>query len=163
MAMRQQLFEQPDDRDLSVKDKVEKEFAEQIDRILRQIEVVNNKQTEITVQINTIKSAVDFLRQVVNSEEDPKKKRRYYELIASNIEILVKLYTVWKEFEDVKCRYYRDCSDLIARKNRIVNIELEKLQKDMDTSVILAEAAKNVELTNELSNDEVLRDPKYEI
>ena len=148
---------------LTPKQLIGNEFNERAEELQRQIESITVRQTEILTHIKTLESAINFLRQNVKNERDHKQRARYYELISHNIELLSKLYSVWKEFEDVKNRYYREGNNLLISKVRILNIELEKLEKDVDDSILLYQAINELRRDNVIDDDSILKDKKYQI
>jgi len=153
---------------LSQKELIAKELDERTEQLNREIELITIRQTEIQAHIHNLENVIKHFKQMIKVEKDPDKRSRFHNVISHNIELLAKLYSVYREFEDTKNKFYKEGNTLVLSKIRITNIELDKIQKEIDdTNILLAqltESAFRSKNTNPIADsDEVLKDQKYQI
>jgi len=161
------MFDEREEQEkLTQKESIAKEIDNKIERIDEEIEVITVRQTEIINHIQKLENAIQHFSNLIEIEKDRDKRSRYYNIISHNIELLAKLYSVYREFEDVKNKYFKESNDLLISKIRIINIELEKIQKDIeDTNLLLSQMVDNFNNNqqNIKESDDLLKDQKYEI
>ena len=153
---------------LSQKELIAKELDERTEQLNREIELITIRQTEIQAHIHNLENVIKHFKQMLKVEKDPDKRSRFHSVISHNIELLAKLYSVYREFEDTKNKFYKEGNTLVLSKIRITNIELDKIQKEIDdTNILLAQltesAFKSKNTNSIIDSDEILKDQKYQI
>jgi len=158
-----------ENEELSQKELISKELDERTDQLAREIELITIRQTEIQLHIQNLENVIKHFKQLIKVEKDPDKRSRYHSIISHNVELLAKLYSVYREFEDTKNKFFKEGNTLILSKIRITNIALDKIQKKIgDSNMLLAQLAEmtfksNNKETHLIQEDEILKDQRYEI
>jgi len=111
---------------------IRKDYDDHRDELKKQISVVELRQNEIQNYIMDLDANVVYLRAMIQTEKDAQKSKAYRGAIASNIDLLVKLYSVNKEYEDVKVKYYKESSTTLNLKHRLIEIDIRKINEKMD-------------------------------
>ncbi len=151
------------------KELISEDFRQEKVQLEREIVNIEMKQTELQVHISDLEVANSGLKNLIKTEKDPVKKSKYYAAIRSNIELVAKIYSAYKDFESIKFSYRKEISTLTQNKNRIIYIELEKIKAQPpgteDLTMILkslVESSKSVK-ENLLERVSVEEDSKYNL
>jgi len=113
-------------------DFIETDFTEQKKKLEKQIIGVELKQQEIQKHIADIDSNIQYLNQYLQSEQDKEKQRIIRGAIAKNIELIAKLYSVNREYEDVKVKYFKDISSNIYQMHHLVSVDIRRIDEKVD-------------------------------
>lgn len=116
-------------------DYVETDFAGQKKKLEKSIAGVELKQQEIQKYIIDIDSNINFLQGLLPNEKDKEKSRIIRGAISKNIELLARLYSVNREYEDVKVKYFKNISDDLYKMHHLIGVEIRKIDekvKDID-------------------------------
>lgn len=103
----------------------------------KQISGIELKQQEIQNYITTIDNAVNQLEQMIHQEQNSAQPnydriRGLRTAISKNVELISALYNSYKEFENVKFRYYKEINDNNYKTNRLIELELKKVDNQTD-------------------------------
>ncbi|HQF37201.1 MAG TPA: hypothetical protein PLL26_06225 [Candidatus Dojkabacteria bacterium] len=136
------------------KENIANDFTLQKQLLERQIDSLNQKILAVQSHVLTLEQANRVLEQMAQSERDGIQKSKYYGAIRNNIELLTKLYSVIKEFEDVKFRYHKEIDDVLNNKFRLIAVEIRRIDEKIGeaTSFNLIEFFEK--LSNTFSNSE---------
>lgn len=116
-------------------DFVETDFSSQKTKIEKSIVGVELKQQEIQKYIADIDNNINFLQGLLPAEKDKEKARMIRGAISKNIELLARLYSVNREYEDVKVKYFKNISDDLYKMHHLIGVEIRKIDekvKDID-------------------------------
>jgi prefoldin subunit 5 len=107
------------------------------DSLQRQISSLELKQQELQNYIATIDTGIRQLENMINQEQKQQQPnfQRIQGLriaVSKNVELITGLYTCYKEFENVKQRYYKEINDNTFRGHRLIELELSKLNQKVD-------------------------------
>ena len=151
---------------------VNKDFDSQRDLLSKQIANIELRQQEIQLHMAAIEAANQHLDLLIRQEQDKRKKTSYYSARLQNIEILGKLFSIYREFEDVKFKYHSNVSDLIYKIHKLIEVDIKKANKNIDEND-LGEVFKKLLTINSDNNiannqiqNEVLDDiklPEYQL
>lgn len=108
-------------------EQVSSEFELEVQRLEKEILNIEMKQTEIQNHISDLENANSGLKQMIKTESDNGKRAKYYGAIKSNIELIAKMYSAYKDFEGVKFNYRKEVSALVQNKNRLIHVDLPKI------------------------------------
>lgn len=108
---------------------IEQDFATQKKELQNSISGVKIKQQEIQKYIADIDSNVQYLQGLLPSEKDKEKSRLIRGAISKNIDLLAKLYSVNREYEDVKVKYFKNISDDLYKMHHLVSVEIRKIDE----------------------------------
>lgn len=108
---------------------IRNEFNSDKESLEEQIEHINLIEHKINHLIYDLEAANQHLQTLLQSEKDQNKKKNYHTAIAYNIERLTKLYSVLREYQDTKYKYYSTISDLTFKKNKLLYIDLSKVNE----------------------------------
>jgi hypothetical protein len=100
----------------------------------KQIDILDQKILQLQSHILTVETANSKMEHMAQNEKDPVKRSKIYAAMRYNIELLVKLYSVIKEYEDVKFRYNKEINEVVYNKYHLVAIELRKIEKNIDST-----------------------------
>ena len=131
--------------------------------ILKEIELINSRQIELQSLIADLEHANINLKQLVEQEQDKKKKGFLYSIISKNIELITRLYSSYREFEDTKQRYLKELSENNYKYERIL-LDRQRLEQRMSESSeevlevfkLLAENKINVNDTNNTTTNNTI-------
>jgi len=151
---------------------VNKDFDSQRDLLSKQIANIELRQQEIQLHMAAIEAANQHLDLLIRQEQDKRKKASYYSARLQNIEILGKLFSIYREFEDVKFKYHSNVSDLIYKIHKLIEVDIKKANKNIDENdlgevfkKLLTMNSDNNIANNQIQN-EVLDDiklPEYQL
>ena len=118
--------------------KIWKDINVNSDNLKRQISALELKQQELQNYIATIDSGIVQLERMVNQEQNNPQPnyQRIQSLrgaISKNVELITGLYTCYKEFENVKHKYFKEINDNTFRGHRLIELELKKVNQKVDT------------------------------
>jgi len=113
-------------------DNVRKSFVKTEEQLGKQVTSIENKQIELQNYMTTIDNAISHMEQMVAKEQQTANPnhdriRGLRASITKNVELITKLYDSYKEFESVKFRYHKELSDNNYRKQRLIELELKKM------------------------------------
>jgi len=140
-------------------DNVKDSFIKTEEQLEKQIVHIEYKQSELQNYITTIENSVSSMEQMITKEQQSSKPsydriRGLRTSIAKNVELIVKIYDSYKEFESVKFRYHKELSDNNYRRQRLIELELKKMD---DRSNSLGQEFYNImrNLTGLQKNDSI--------
>jgi len=111
------------------KDNIASDFTSQKQLLEKQIDSLNQKILAVQSHVVTLEQANRVLEQMTQSERDGVQRAKYYGAIKNNIELLAKLYSVIKEFEDVKFRYHKEIDEVLNNKFRLIAVEIRRIDE----------------------------------
>lgn len=154
-------------------DHITEEFDIQKDLLERQIIGIELRQQEIQSHITSIEAANNQLDIMINQEKDNRKKGSYFAAKVRNIELLTKLYSVYREFEDSKFKYHNNMSDIIYKGHRLIEVDIRKLDEKLDsmTGDDMVDMFKNLnklfssnkQLSPEIENEIIVEEDEYKL
>ncbi len=102
-----------------------------------QISVITQREQEIQNLITSIENAVQWYEGAIQLEQG-KPKPNYKTMgnmrlaVSKNIELLATLYGTYKQFEDVKFKYFKQISDLDMNTQRLIEVDIKRLESKLD-------------------------------
>ncbi len=116
---------------------IQKDADVNINTLRKQITGIEYKQQELQNYITTIDNAISQLEQMIHLEQqvpNPNydKIRALRGAISKNIELLSQIYNTYKEFENVKFRYFKEIDDYSYRVFRLIELDLKKANLGSD-------------------------------
>ena len=114
---------------------IKNDYDSQKKELEKRIGNVEIKQQEIQKYILDIDSNIQFLQTSLTGITDKEKSRIIRGAISKNIELLARLYSVNREYEDVKVKYFKNISDDLYKMNHLIMVEIRKIDekiKDID-------------------------------
>jgi len=131
--------------------------------ILKEIELINSRQIELQSLIADLEHANINLKQLVEQEQDKKKKGFLYSIISKNIELITRLYSSYREFEDTKQRYLKELSEnnykyerILLDRQRLEQRISESSEEVLEVFKLLAENKVNVNDTNNTTTNNTI-------
>jgi len=131
--------------------------------ILKEIELINSRQIELQSLIADLEHANINLKQLVEQEQDKKKKGFLYSIISKNIELITRLYSSYREFEDTKQRYLKELSEnnykyerILLDRQRLEQRISESSEEVLEVFKLLAENKINVNDTNNTTTNNTI-------
>jgi len=114
---------------------IKKDITDNNNNLRKQVTHVELKQQELQTYINTIDNAITQLEQMIHTEQNSAKPnydkiRSLRGAITKNVELITNLYNSYKEFENVKFRYYKEIDDNSYRMHRLIELELKKVDEN---------------------------------
>jgi len=118
--------------DPSANKEIKQKYELQNQLLERQIQSIELRQQELQNYITTLNQTIAHMERTIIQEERkaPINFNRINGLrqgVSKNIELLVKLYDSYKEFENVKFRYYKEINSHSHNGIRLINIDLFKI------------------------------------
>ncbi len=113
-------------------DHVTEEFSNQKELLDRQIISIELRQQEIQLHITTIDQANNQLDILISQEQNNKQKGNYFRAKTQNVELLTKLYSVYREFEDTKYKYHNNISDMINKEHRLIEVDVRRIDEKLE-------------------------------
>lgn len=114
------------------KTEISKDFSKQSTILEQQIDVLNQKILQLQGHILTIETANSTMEQMARIEKDATKKSKIFAAMRYNLELLVKMYSTIKEYEDVKFRYHKEIDDMLHNKYKLIAIDIRRIEKGLD-------------------------------
>ena len=113
-------------------DSIRESFVKTEQQLEKQITHIEYKQNELQNYITTIDNAISHIEQTIAKEQQTPKPnqdriRGLRSSVSKNVELVTKLYDSYKEFESVKFRYHKELSDNNYRSQRLIELELKKM------------------------------------
>ena len=108
-------------------------YNTQVTQLKNQISIIELRQQELQNYITSLDQTVRQLDRLVFTEEQTPKpdyiKIKNLRFVSSkNIEIITDMYNTYQRFEDVKFKYYKEIDNHSHAGNRLIYIELYKLE-----------------------------------
>lgn len=129
-----EIESQSEDSDIkSIKD----EFNIDRSNLEKQIEQIILIEQKLNLIIYDLESANDHVKTILQNEKDPQKKKNLYNAISFNVEKLTNLYSVVRQYQDTKHKYFATISDLTVKKNKMLYVDLKDSKKGLDDSYLL--------------------------
>lgn len=113
-------------------DHITEEFDLQKNILERQISGIELRQQELQLHISHIEQANNHLDLLIQQEKDKRKKGGLFNAKTRNIELLTKLYSVYREFEDTKYKYHNNISDIITKEHRLIEVDIRRIDDKVD-------------------------------
>ena len=110
-------------------DHIAQDFTDQKEKLKDQIATVESRQTEILNHIQSIESNINFLKGHIKTIDDKEQQRVLRGAISKNIELLAKLYQVYREFQDSKARLLRHVSDDNYRLHHLISVDIRRIDE----------------------------------
>ena len=111
---------------------VTSEFDLQKDTLERQIISIELRQQEIQLHISNIEQANNHIDTLIQQEKDARRKGKYFQAKTRNIEILTKLYSVYREFEDTKFKFHNSISDMIVKGHKMIEVDIRRIDEKLE-------------------------------
>ena len=116
-------------------EEIKKDITDNNNTLKKQITHIELKQQELQNYINTVDNAITQLEQMIHTEQNAAKPnydkiRSLRGAITKNVELITNLYNSYKEFENVKFRYYKEIDDNSYRMHRLIELELKKVDEN---------------------------------
>lgn len=121
-------------------DYIESDFTSQKAKLEQKIANVELRQQELQNYIADLDSNITYLRGLLPNEKDKEKNRLLRGAISKNIELLARLYSTYREYEDVKVKYYKIISDDTHKKHSLIAVDIRRIDekvKDIDDTDFL--------------------------
>jgi hypothetical protein len=121
-------------------DYIESDFTRQKTKLDQKIAIVELRQQEIQNYISDMDNNITFLRGLLPNEKDKEKNRILRGAISKNIELLARLYSTYREYEDVKVKYFKIISDDVHKMHQLIAVDIRRIDekvKDIDDSDFL--------------------------
>lgn len=111
---------------------------ENINKLKTQITNIEYKQQDLQKYIVTIDNSINQIEQFIHQEQNsPKpnftKINGLRTAVSKNVELVVKIYDSYKEFENVKFRYYKEIDDNTYRTHKLIDLELKRINNASNT------------------------------
>jgi len=113
-------------------DFIDTDFDSQRKKLEKQITNVELRQQEIQRHIADIDNNIQYLNQYLQTQKDKEKQRITRGAIAKHIELIAKLYSVNREYEDVKVKYFKDISTNIYQKHHLISVDIRRIDEKVD-------------------------------
>jgi len=113
-------------------DFIETDFSDHKKKLEKHIIGVELKQQELQRHISDIDGNIQFLNQYLQAEKDQEKQRVVRGAVAKNIELIAKLYSVNREYEDVKVKYLKDISTNIYQMHHLVSVDIRRIDEKIE-------------------------------
>lgn len=121
-------------------DYIETDFTKQKTKLEQKISIIELRQQEIQNYIADIDNNITYLRGLLPSETDKEKNRMIRGAISKNIELLTRLYSTYREYEDVKVKYFKIISDDTHKMHQLIAVDIRRIDekvRDIDDSDFL--------------------------
>lgn len=121
-------------------DYIDSDFTDQKVKLEQKIANVELRQQELQNYIADLDQNIVYMRGLLPNEKDKEKQRMIRGGIAKNIELLQKLYSTYREYEDVKVKYYKIISDDTHKKHHLIAVDIRRIDervKDIDDTDFL--------------------------
>ena len=158
-------------------EEIKQEYDDSRTRISKQLNRLELKGLEIQTHINRIEAGIQHLESMIQQElnssrgPDYNKISSYRGAIAKNIEVITKLYSCYREFEDVRYRCEKELNDQSYKHHRLVEVEIKQVDQkisNLETNDLLAVFSAISKLVNVPDNklkteimEELEQDPEY--
>ena len=87
---------------------------------------------------------------------------------------MAKLFGIYKEFEDVKFKYYSNISDMIYKSHKLIEVDIKRANNKTDTAeigdvfkrlsdVLMSNSGANNSMKQELEMNSDIVDPEYQL
>ncbi len=103
-------------------------------RLEAQIDHLDNLVTDLISHKLSIENANRQIEQLAKVETDVAKKRRYYDVLRINIELLTKIFNAIAELESIKHRYHKEINDITIDKIKMIAIDIRKIEESLKDS-----------------------------
>lgn len=113
---------------------ITKEYETQQKNINKHISNVELRQQELKNYIADIDSNIKFIQNLLQTEKDNEKSRMLRGAVSKNIELLTKLYSVYREYEDVKVKYVKETSSTMNFKHRLIEVDIRRIDEKLEGS-----------------------------
>ena len=123
--------------ELDSKDHITIKFKDQEKEIKLQINNINNRINDLKNHLLDLIAANNHLKLLIKSESDMKKITSYYAAIKNNTELIIDLFKTEAVFENIKAVYFKEVTNVLSSRFRIVAIDIVKIEKkigDLDNS-----------------------------
>lgn len=114
---------------LASKGEILQDFSIQKDTLEQQIDLLNQRVMSLQNHILTLEQTNRTLEQMAQAEKDATQRSRLFGAIRNNIELLAKLYSVVKEFEDTRFKYYKEVDDVLFNKYKLVAVDIRRIEE----------------------------------
>ena len=113
---------------------IEKEFSDRQGNLETQIDHLDRFIQDLVVHKLMLENANRQIEILANNERDASKKRSYYHTMASNVELLTKVFNSISELENIKYRYHKEIDDVLHTKIRLTVIDIQKLINKLEST-----------------------------
>jgi hypothetical protein len=121
-------------------DYIESDFTDIKKKIENKIANTELRQQELQNYIADLDSNIQYLRGLLPNEKDKEKNRLIRGAISKNIELLARLYSTYREYEDVKVKYYKIISDDTHKMHHLIAVDIRRIDekvRDIDDTDFL--------------------------
>jgi hypothetical protein len=136
-------------------DYIETDFTKLKSKLEQKISIIELRQQEIQNYIADIDNNITYLRGLLPSETDKEKNRMLRGAISKNIELLTRLYSTYREYDDVKVKYYKIISDDTHKMHQLIAVDIRRIDekvKDIDDSDFLGVMKEMMTLVTGIQN-----------
>ncbi len=111
------------------KKEILQDFSIQKTTLENQIDLLNQRILALQNHILTLEQTNRTLEHMAQAEKDASQRSRFFAAIRGNIELLTKLYSVVKDFEDVRFKYFKEVDDVLFNKHKLVAVEIRRIDE----------------------------------
>lgn len=130
----------PDESVYEDYDYIQSDFISQKKTLEKKITNIELRQQEIQNYIADLDQNIVYLRGLLPNEKDKEKNRIIRGAISKNIELLSRLYSTYREYEDVKVKYFKIISDDTYKMHQMIAVDIRRIDekvKDIDDTDFL--------------------------
>lgn len=121
-------------------DYIESDFSDIKKKMEQKIANTELRQQELQNYIADLDQNIVYLRGLLPHEKDKEKNRMIRGAISKNIELLSRLYSTYREYEDVKVKYFKIISDDTHKMHHLIAVDIRRIDekvKDIDDTDFL--------------------------
>lgn len=111
---------------------VNEDFEEQKKVLETQISSVEIRQQNIQNMISTIETQLQQIQTMISHEKDKQKRANLYKTYNYSSNLLVSFLDLYNSYEVTKQRYYKQISDLLVSKNKLIHVEINRINAKLD-------------------------------
>lgn len=157
-----------------------KDYNDRIQLLRNQISNIEIKQQDLQQYLNNIDNNIQHLDTLITQEQslknpDYNKIKNYRYAMTKSIELINQLHNTYKEYENVKFRYFKQIDESSNYKHRLIELEMKKLDDKLSNNIegftqMMQMIASHINLPNsgnneliERSKKEIISNPDYEL
>lgn len=161
-------------------DNITKDYDDRIQLLRNQISNIEIKQQDLQHYLNNIDNNVQHLDNLITQEQslknaDHNKIKNYRYAMTKSIELINQLHNTYKEYENVKFRYFKQIDESSNYKHRLIELEMKKLDDKLSNNIegftkmmqLIANSINSPNSGNnelvEKSKKEIISNPDYEL
>lgn len=118
-------------KELIPSSEIQSEYVERRRSLESQIDHLDNLIRDLLSHKIALENANRQIEKLTHVEQDSNKKRKLFELLRENIELLTKVFNAISELESIKYRYHKEIDDVITDKFKLIAIDIRKIDERM--------------------------------